>query len=30
MKSPPVQMSDDEARRAVEAFISGEDNRTLP
>jgi myo-inositol-1-phosphate synthase len=30
MKSPPVQMSDDEAHRAVEAFISGEDNRTLP
>lgn len=30
MKSPPVQVSDDEAHRAVEAFISGEDNRTLP
>ncbi len=29
MKSPPVQMSDDEARRAVEAFIAGEDLRTL-
>ncbi len=30
MKSPPVQMSDDEAHRAVEAFIAGEDSRTLP
>ncbi len=29
MKSPPVQMPDDEARRAVEAFIAGQDNRTL-
>lgn len=29
MKSPPVQMPDDEARRAVEAFIAGTDNQTL-
>ncbi len=30
MKSPPVQMTDDEARRAVEAFIAGEAGETLP
>jgi len=30
MKSPPVQMTDDEARRAVEAFIVGEQAETLP
>ncbi len=29
MKSPPKQIHDDEAREAVEAFIRGEDNRTL-
>lgn len=30
MKSPPVQMSDDDARRAVEAFIAGENAQALP
>lgn len=30
MKSPPVQMTDDEARQAVEAFIAGEMARTVP
>jgi myo-inositol-1-phosphate synthase len=29
MKSPPKQIPDDEAREMVEAFIRGEDNRTL-
>jgi myo-inositol-1-phosphate synthase len=29
MKSPPKQIHDDEAREMVEAFIRGEDNRTL-
>jgi len=29
MKSPPVQMSDDEAHQAVEDFIKGEDNGVL-
>ena len=29
MKSPPKQIHDDEARDGVEAFIRGEDNRTL-
>ncbi|HET8568755.1 MAG TPA: inositol-3-phosphate synthase, partial [Candidatus Limnocylindria bacterium] len=29
MKSPPLQIHDDEARDAVEAFIRGEDSRTL-
>jgi len=29
MKSPPKQIHDDEAREMVEAFIKGEDNRTL-
>jgi myo-inositol-1-phosphate synthase len=29
MKSPPQQIHDDEARDGVEAFIRGEDNRTL-
>jgi myo-inositol-1-phosphate synthase len=29
MKSPPRQMPDDQAREAVEAFISGSDRRTL-
>jgi len=29
MKSPPKQIHDDEAREMVEAFISGEDSRTL-
>ena len=29
MKSPPEQIHDDEAREMVEAFIKGEDNRTL-
>jgi myo-inositol-1-phosphate synthase len=29
MKSPPKQIHDDEAREAVEAFIRGEDTRTL-
>ncbi len=30
MKSPPVQIPDDEARERVEAFIRGEDNETMP
>jgi myo-inositol-1-phosphate synthase len=30
MKSPPIQTSDDEARRAVEDFIVGKNNETLP
>ncbi len=30
MKSPPVQMTDDEARQAVEAFIAGEGAKTAP
>lgn len=30
MKSPPIQMSDDEARERTEAFIAGMDNATLP
>ena len=30
MKSPPVQVTDDEARRAVESFIVGESVETLP
>jgi hypothetical protein len=33
MKSPPIQYSDDEARRRVEQFISGQDQQhpiTLP
>ncbi len=30
MKSPPVQMSDEEARARTEAFIAGVDNATLP
>jgi len=30
MKSPPLQMTDGEARRAVEAFISGETVETAP
>ena len=30
MKSPPVQVTDDEARRSVEAFIAGEMLETLP
>jgi len=29
MKSPPKQIPDDQARDGVEAFIKGEDNRTL-
>ena len=29
MKSPPKQIPDDQAREGVEAFIRGEDNRTL-
>ena len=29
MKSPPKQIHDDEAREMVEAFIRGDDNRTL-
>jgi myo-inositol-1-phosphate synthase len=29
MKSPPKQIHDDEAREMVEAFIKGDDNRTL-
>ncbi len=29
MKSPPKQIHDDEAREAVEAFIRGDDSRTL-
>ena len=29
MKSPPKQIHDDQAREMVEAFIKGEDNRTL-
>jgi myo-inositol-1-phosphate synthase len=29
MKSPPKQIPDDKAREGVEAFIRGEDNRTL-
>jgi myo-inositol-1-phosphate synthase len=29
MKSPPIQIHDDEARERVEAFIRGEDNETL-
>jgi myo-inositol-1-phosphate synthase len=29
MKSPPKQIPDDKARDGVEAFITGEDNRTL-
>ncbi|HEX5451898.1 MAG TPA: inositol-3-phosphate synthase [Candidatus Limnocylindrales bacterium] len=29
MKSPPIQIHDDEARERVEAFIQGEDNETL-
>ncbi len=29
MKSPPIQIHDDEARARVEAFIRGEDNETL-
>ncbi|MBN1953427.1 MAG: inositol-3-phosphate synthase [Anaerolineae bacterium] len=30
MKSPPLQVTDDEARRAVEAFISGDNDDTAP
>jgi myo-inositol-1-phosphate synthase len=30
MKSPPVQVTDDEAREAVEAFIAGEVVETMP
>ncbi len=30
MKSPPVQLSDDEARERTEAFIAGADNAVLP
>lgn len=30
MKSPAVQYTDDEARKNVEAFISGDNNETLP
>lgn len=30
MKSPPVQMTDDEARRRVQAFLKGEDDVALP
>jgi myo-inositol-1-phosphate synthase len=30
MKSPPLQVTDDEARRAVESFIVGEKMETLP
>lgn len=30
MKSPPVQMTDDDARRAVEAFIVREQAQTMP
>jgi myo-inositol-1-phosphate synthase len=29
-KSPPVQFTDDVARRMIEAFIAGENNETLP
>ena len=29
MKSPPLQIHDDIARKRVEAFIRGEDNETL-
>ena len=29
-KTPPVQFTDDVARRKVEAFIAGEENETLP
>ena len=30
MKSPPIQYTDDEARRMVEEFIAGDNNHTLP
>ena len=30
MKSPPIQYSDDEARRLVEEYIAGENKATLP
>ena len=30
MKSPPIQYTDEEARRIVEDFIAGKDNETLP
>jgi myo-inositol-1-phosphate synthase len=30
MKSPPIQTTDDEARRGVEDFIVGKNNETLP
>lgn len=30
MKSPPIQLTDDEARDAVEEFIRGKNNDTLP
>ena len=29
-KTPPVQFTDDVAKRKVEAFITGEENETLP
>jgi myo-inositol-1-phosphate synthase len=30
MKSPPIQYSDDEARRMLEDFVNGKNNETLP
>jgi myo-inositol-1-phosphate synthase len=30
MKSPPIQYTDDEARRKLEEFITGTNNETLP
>jgi hypothetical protein len=30
MKSPPIQYTDDEARRMLEEFIAGKSSETLP